>query len=86
LPEGNAHLSQFNGEPNRSSFGTVTALWLPRTRHARFGRLLVLFFVLVVVWLLAWAAFHIAGGMVHLLLIIAIASLVIHFLRGRRVA
>ena len=44
---------------------------------------LFLFFVLVVVWLLAWAAFHIAGGGVHLLLVIAVVSLIVHFFRGR---
>jgi hypothetical protein len=45
---------------------------------------LVLFFVLVVAWLLAWAAFHITGGMIHLLLILAVIFLVIHFVSGRR--
>ncbi|MBV9081061.1 MAG: lmo0937 family membrane protein [Acidobacteriaceae bacterium] len=43
---------------------------------------LVLFFVLLIGWLLAWAAFHVAGGFVHLLLIIAVISLIIHFVRG----
>ncbi len=47
---------------------------------------LFLFFVLVVVWLMAWAAFHVAGGAIHLLLIVAVVSLLIHFLRGRSVA
>lgn len=45
---------------------------------------LVIFVVLLVGWLLAWAAFHVAGGMVHLLLIIAVISLILHFVRGRR--
>ena len=44
---------------------------------------LFLFFVLLVGWLLAWAAFHVAGGAIHLLLIIAVISLVIHLFRGR---
>jgi hypothetical protein len=44
----------------------------------------ILFFVLLVGWLLAWAAFHVAGGAIHLLLIIAVVSLIIHFFRGRR--
>ena len=47
---------------------------------------LVLFVVLLVGWLLAWAAFHVAGGLVHILLIVAVISLIIHFLRARRVA
>jgi hypothetical protein len=47
---------------------------------------LVMFFVLVAVWLVAWAAMHVSGGAVHLILIIAVISLVVHFMRGRSVA
>ena len=46
---------------------------------------LILFFVLVVTWLLGWTAFHVAGGMIHLLLILAVISLVVHLFQGRRV-
>jgi len=42
----------------------------------------VLFFVLLVGWLLAWLAFHVAGGLVHLLLIFAVIALILHFVRG----
>jgi len=45
---------------------------------------LSLFFVLLVIWLLAWAAFHVAGGLIHLLLVLAVISIVVHFFRGRR--
>ncbi len=45
----------------------------------------ILFFVLLVGWLLAWAAFHVAGGAIHLLLIVAVVSLIIHFFRDRSV-
>jgi hypothetical protein len=47
---------------------------------------LFLFFVLLAVWLVSWAAFHVAGGGIHLLLIVAVISLIIHFFRGRSVA
>jgi hypothetical protein len=47
---------------------------------------LALFFFFFVVWLLAWTAFHVAGGAVHLLLLVALISLVAHLLRGRRTA
>jgi hypothetical protein len=47
---------------------------------------LTLFFVLLVLWLMGFFAFHVAGGLIHLLLIIAAISLVVHFFRGRRVA
>jgi hypothetical protein len=44
---------------------------------------LILCAVLIVVWLLGWSAFHVTGGLIHLLLIVAIIFLVLHFLRGR---
>jgi len=44
---------------------------------------LVLFFILLSVWIVSWAAFHVAGGLIHLLLIFAVISLVLHLLRGR---
>lgn len=47
---------------------------------------LVLFFLLFGGWLMAWAAFHVAGGLIHLLLIMAVISLVVHFFRGRSAA
>ena len=37
---------------------------------------MALFIVLLVAWLLGWVAFHVAGGMIHLLLIVAIISLI----------
>ena len=39
--------------------------------------------VLVVMWLLGFTAFHVAGGLIHLLLVVALISIVIHFVRGR---
>jgi hypothetical protein len=47
---------------------------------------LVLFFVLLIGWAVAFAAFHVAGGLIHLLLIIAVISLVMHLFRGRSAA
>ena len=40
--------------------------------------------VLVVMWLLGFFAFHVAGGLIHLLIIIALVMLVLHFVTGRR--
>ena len=45
---------------------------------------MMLFAVLVVMWLLGFFAFHVAGGLIHLLLIIAVISLLMHFVRGSR--
>jgi Family of unknown function (DUF5670) len=47
---------------------------------------LTLFAILLVMWLLGLFAFHVAGGLIHLLLIIAVISLVAHFFRGRSAA
>jgi hypothetical protein len=43
---------------------------------------LVLFFFLLVLWLLGFAAFHVAGGLIHLLLILAVIAIIVHFVRG----
>lgn len=43
-----------------------------------------LFVVLVVLWLLGWFTFQAAGGLIHVLLVVAVIFLVIHFVRGRR--
>jgi hypothetical protein len=45
-----------------------------------------LFVILLVLWLLGFFAFHVAGGLIHLLLIVAVISLVVHLFRGRSVA
>ena len=48
--------------------------------------MLTLFVILLILWLLGFFAFHVAGGLIHLLLIIAVISLVMHFFRGRSAA
>ena len=48
--------------------------------------LLAVFAVLLVLWLLGFTVFHVAGGLIHLLLIVALVSLVMHFVRGRSIA
>jgi hypothetical protein len=40
--------------------------------------------VLLVAWLLGFGVFHVAGGIIHLLLVLAIASIIWHFVTGRR--
>jgi uncharacterized membrane protein len=56
----------------------------PLKRGEKGFMLLTLFVVLLVLWLLGFAAFHVAGGLIHLLLIVAVIALVVHFVRGRR--
>ena len=43
------------------------------------------FVVVLILWLLGFS-FHIAGGLIHLLLVVALAVLVFNLLSGRRSA
>ena len=42
-----------------------------------------IFVILLILWLLGFS-FHIAGGLIHLLLVIAVVVLVINLISGRR--
>lgn len=39
--------------------------------------------LLVILWLLGFLAFHVASGLIHILLVIAVIVLILHFVRGR---
>jgi hypothetical protein len=39
--------------------------------------------VLFVAWVLGWFVFHVAGGLIHVLLVVAIITLIVHFVRGK---
>lgn len=43
----------------------------------------ILFVILLIAWIMGWGVFHVAGGLIHILLIVALISLVLHFVRGR---
>ena len=45
---------------------------------------LVLFIVALLVWIFGWAVFHIAGGLIHLALLVGAVFLVMHFVRPRK--
>ena len=42
--------------------------------------------ILIVLWLLGFIAFHITAGFIHIVLVIGLVLLVLHFLRGGRAA
>jgi hypothetical protein len=44
---------------------------------------LIAFFVLFVLWALALFVVHLAGGLIHVLLVVGVVMLIVHFLRGR---
>lgn len=39
--------------------------------------------VLIALWLLGFFAFHVSTGLIHVLLVIGIVMLLLHFFRGR---
>ena len=42
--------------------------------------------VLIVLWILGFFAFHVTTGFIHVALIVGIVLLVMHFVRGGRIA
>ena len=46
----------------------------------------ILFVILLIAWIGGFTVFHVAGAMIHLLLIFAVISLILHFVMGRRTA
>jgi len=52
----------------------------------RFGPFLWIAIILFIVWIGGFVVFHIASGLIHLLLLVAIISLFVHFFTGRRTA
>jgi hypothetical protein len=57
---------------------------LRRSSHGEVLRMLwTIFVVLLVLWLLGFS-FHIAGSLIHLLLVVALIILVINLVSGRR--
>lgn len=39
--------------------------------------------ILFVAWALGLFAFHLAGGLIHILLVVAVIAIIVHFVRGR---
>jgi Family of unknown function (DUF5670) len=62
--------------------------YLRQTNYFRPGGsvLALIGLVLLVMWLLGFVAFHVTTGVIHILLVLAIISIIVHFLRGRTVA
>ena len=42
--------------------------------------------ILIVLWLLGFMAFHVTTGFIHIVLVVGLVLLVLHFLRGGRAA
>ena len=57
--------------------------WLNPTQVLE-ARMLWLAVILVVAWALGWGVFHVAGGLIHLLLVVALVVFLFNFISGRR--
>jgi hypothetical protein len=60
--------------------------WLSRFAPRAKGdeiMLALLALVLIICWLLGMFAFHVSTGLFHILLVIGVILLIMHFLRGR---
>jgi hypothetical protein len=60
-------------------------LWLSGARSAQMGGFMLwtIFVILLVLWLLGFS-FHIAGSLIHILLVIALIVLIFNLVSGRR--
>lgn len=47
------------------------------------SRFLTAFIVLLVVWAVDAFVLHLTGGLIHIVLAVAVVLLIVHFLRGR---
>lgn len=45
----------------------------------------LLIVVLVVLWALGFLAFHVGGGLIHALIVIALIILIVRLLKGRKI-
>ena len=48
------------------------------------GLLWAVVVILVVLWLLGWLAFHVGGGLIHILIVVAIIVVLFNLFRGGR--
>ncbi len=45
---------------------------------------MIFFVILLIAWLLGFSVLHAAGALTHILLVVAMISLILHFVTGRR--
>jgi hypothetical protein len=45
------------------------------------SRYIIAFIVLVIAWMCGWVVFHVTSGLIHILLVLAVVSLILHFVR-----
>jgi hypothetical protein len=61
---------------------SATAKSGAESRAREISMLIALFVVLLIMWMLGFFAFHVAGAFIHILLLFALIALVVHLFRG----
>ncbi len=46
------------------------------------GIFLILFILLLLAWIFGFVVFHVASALIHILLVVAVIALILHFVRG----
>jgi hypothetical protein len=44
---------------------------------------IIAFIFLMIAWMSGFILFHVTSGLIHILLVVAVVSLILHFVRGR---
>jgi Family of unknown function (DUF5670) len=70
---------QTNGTP-----GWPQTLLSAAIAKARLAIFLFLFLILLLAWIVGFVIFHVAGALIHLLLVAALVLLIVHLVRGAR--
>ncbi len=71
------------GKPRCDGFGHESC-FLPTGEEKIM--LLTIGLILLVLWGLGLFAFHVTGGLIHILVVLALISFIFHVVRGRRIA
>jgi hypothetical protein len=58
--------------------------WSVATVEIGGDMLLLLAIILALAWITGFGVFHVAGALIHVLVVLAIISLLLHLIRGRR--
>jgi len=46
--------------------------------------LLLLAIILAIAWILSFTVYHVSSGAIHLLILLAVIAVIVHFVRGTR--
>ena len=72
-----------DNSPGQASFSPGETVEIPASATLKRLMLWTIFAILIILWLLGWG-FHVAGGFIHLLLVVALIVAVINLVSGRK--